>query len=192
MFCRILFVPKDAKAFLAWAISWANVYIWSSARLFRVSKYVQTCFGKLSDYLSGWAGQQLCDVATFCLEGGKPVFFKCLENFRQVVMRYEEENMLLIDNSTYKCHFNRLGSFIIVPNIQDRPSDYLSRVLKEFLTKWRDATDRPYVVARSFKNAPSTKEDRKVKAALDQGASKTTYLEYVDRPPPAPFKYRHH
>ena len=106
-------------------------------------------------------------------------------------MQYEEENMLLIDNNAYKCHFSCLGSFIIVLDIQNRPSDYLLIDLKQFVIKWRDATDRPFV-AQSFKNAPSTREDKRVKDALNQSASKTTYKKYKERPPLAPFKYRHH
>ncbi|MCO5550101.1 hypothetical protein L7F22_003580 [Adiantum nelumboides] len=35
-------VPKDAQDFIAWAVTWANVYIWSSAMLKRVGDRIRT------------------------------------------------------------------------------------------------------------------------------------------------------
>ena len=187
---RYLFVPKDLKEFFSWAVSWANVYIWSSAKVERVESVVHKGFAGIFVNFSGWAGQQLCDVGTFCMGGGKPVFFKCLQNFLAVVQRYDVANVLLVDNSMYKCHFNPPGSYIIVPGMEHRSSDYFSKDLKDFLTSWRDATDRP-ACALSFKNADSTRDDKYVATALERGAKKTSYERYRKGPKLKPMLFRY-
>lgn len=169
-------------------MGWANVYIWSSARLERVSRIVNAAFHGISDYFSAWCGHELCDVATFCMPGGKPVFFKVLQNFLKFVGRYGTRNVLLIDDSFYKCHYNPPGSYVIVPGIEDRRSDFLSRDLQEVLAKWRDATDRS---AFTFDNARPTSEDNYVKAALQQRGRTTSYQAYMRSPQLFPVSVKH-
>ncbi|MCO5594842.1 hypothetical protein L7F22_048876 [Adiantum nelumboides] len=86
------FVRKDAEQFLVLACYFANVFIWSLARLRNVERRVQRLFPSAAEWLSGLIGQELCDVANFNLSMGKPIFFKTLLNFWRKFPRYNEGN----------------------------------------------------------------------------------------------------
>ena len=186
---RYLFVPKDAISFLSWAVSWANVYFWSSAMLDRVDRRVTKAFGGIKKYFSGWAGQRLCDVGAYCLPGGSPAFFKVLQNFLDKVGRYGERNVLIIDKSTYKCHYNPPGTYIIVPSIEQRHTDWLTNDLLEWLIEWQKAEDKPDF-ATTFKNSDNTDVDKYVTRAIQEGEKKTSYEAFEIGPTLKPLKFR--
>ncbi|MCO5594727.1 hypothetical protein L7F22_048760 [Adiantum nelumboides] len=117
------FVCNDAKQFLVLACYFANMFIWSSARLRNVERRVQRLFPSAAEWLSGLIGEELCDVANFNLSMGKLVFFKNLLNFWCKFPRYNEGNTLLINDSRYKCALNRPGTYLVVP--KERKKDWL-------------------------------------------------------------------
>lgn len=175
---RWLSIPEDAQAFLAWICCWADVYIWSSAMLRKVEARLKSGFPAAKDYLSGWAGQELCEVGAYIFQDGKPVFFKKLETFLlEVEGRYHDGDILMIDDSRYKMSYNPNGSYIILPPFEKRPADYLTKDLAEWLIKWKEAEDHR-AFARTFDNATPTKEDMYVARAIDLGKKTMSFHDY--------------
>ncbi|MCO5555562.1 hypothetical protein L7F22_009107 [Adiantum nelumboides] len=74
------YVRKDAARFLAWASQIADVYIWSSMKLCNLEQKLKRCLPVGVKCLSGWLGQECCEVASFEFHGEKPepltVFFE--------------------------------------------------------------------------------------------------------------------
>lgn len=171
---RFLTVPKDAWAFLRWAMSFANVYIWSTAMLKTVEQRLLRGFPEIMNYFGGWAGQELCDAGKYVFPGFKPVFFKTLQNFLSLVDCPNDGRILIIDDSGYKVSGNPNGSYIIVPSIAKRQTDYLTTVLKKWLFGWFTASDCREV-AEDFERPPRTEDDRYVARAIAAGKPKISY-----------------
>lgn len=168
----LYFVRRDAEVFLLLACYFANVFIWSSARIKKVQKRVETLFRKAAPFLSGVIGQEQCEVADYTLPGGKPVFFKNLHDFWRRHPRYSESNTLLIDDSRYKCAINRPGTYLIVPQV--RTQDWMLNVLGVWLLKWNSATDR-LAFSECRDQLPSDDTDKYVYKKMKQRGGSMTY-----------------
>ena len=121
------------------ACQFANVFTWSSSKLKNVERRVHRLFHMAQPRLSGLIGQEFCDVANFDLSMGKPVFFKNLYMFWNFFPCYNEGNTLLIDDSRYKCTFNRPGTYFVV--LKERKKNWLIDELGAWLLKWNNAVD---------------------------------------------------
>lgn len=138
---RTNYVRKDAARFLAWASQIADVYIWSSMKLCNLEEKLKSCFPVAVKCLSGWLGQECCEVASFKFPGGKPVFFKALPVFfERHKGKYHEGNTLAIDDSWYKQMHNRTGTYVILP--KEKKADYMVDRLLLWLEQWVAAEDR--------------------------------------------------
>ena len=142
-----------------------------------MSDRIQRAFPGLADYCCGWAGQQLCEAGAYKFPGGKPVFFKNLEKFLSHVDRYRDGNILMIDDSIYKMTYNPAGTYIVLPSIQKRPGDYLTKELTQWLRKWYIADDHR-AFACTFDKPTATKEDSFVAKAVALGKPTLTYSDF--------------
>lgn len=176
-------MPKDAMRFITWTLEWANVYIWSCANLTKTEARAELIFGGARHRLSGIVGQQLCEVAKFSFRSGKPVFFKTLQNFLDQVQ--PSADVLLIDDSLYKCRFNPAGSYIIVPEIEKRAVDFFTTELASWLKDWKAAENRANF-ACSWKGPAATSMDAYVETGFRHGWCKMTYAAFAEHIPPLP------
>lgn len=161
------FVRKDAERFLLGASQICDVYVWSSMKLTNVQEKIKRCLPNAIKFLSGWLGQECCEVANFKFVKGKPVFFKTLAGFFQGYKdKYHEGNVLAIDDSWYKHMYNPAGTYVILP--KDRRNGYMVDALM-WLQQWRDAEDRAGLV-KSWKQPDRKAEDLFVAKHMEHGS----------------------
>ncbi|MCO5552839.1 hypothetical protein L7F22_006356 [Adiantum nelumboides] len=91
--------------------------------------------------LSGWLGQECCEVANFEFPGAKPVFFKPLFVFSERHSgKYHEGNTLTIDDSWYKHMHNRTSTNVVLP--KEKKVDYMVDRLFLWWEQWVAVEDR--------------------------------------------------
>ena len=138
------YVRADAEMFILQASQLAKIFIWSSCTMTNLGRKIDRCFPQAKRCLSGWAGQEMCHHASWKI-GTKPIFFKSLDTFWSSVDNFGKYNTLLLDDSRYKCHLNKKGTYVVLPNIEAQSEEQMETFLNtdvlQFLHTWVDAKE---------------------------------------------------
>ena len=122
----------------------AKVFLWSSYTLTNLSRRIDRCFPVVKVCLSGWAGQEMCHRASWQM-GNKPIFFKSLETFAKGMQGLGKYSTLLLDDSSYKNHLNKKGTYVVLLGIEQQSDEQMNGFLKndvlQFLYTWVDAKE---------------------------------------------------
>lgn len=141
----VYYIRNDVDQFLLTAAKMAHVYIWSSKLLENLRECIEIAFPLAKHWIKGAFGQQLCTTTSKPFPSRKPIFFKNLKNFWELVEGFNADNTLIVDNSLYKVSRNPPGTFIVVPSMSDQPEEQMDRFLfgdlGDWLLKWLNSID---------------------------------------------------
>lgn len=162
-----VFIMHGASKFLRWSINKFTAFIWSCIWLHNISKLLRDTFLDYENKLVGcFLSQQDCGKEEGNLKVPKiewPIFYEFLKDFLHVHQMFNENNTLIVDDSTYKCFKNPHYYCLIIQKVAamerlERQGFSLYRIVK-WLWNWLLANFHPRYAMDNNLGLPLDKEN---------------------------------
>lgn len=168
---------QNVHEFLDWCIQFFDVFIWSACRRNKVFQIIDKVFPEQKPKFAGILSQEHCSKATWLMHD-RVVFFKDLEKFWTHYPLYNTKNTLIIDDSHYKVFDNKIGSWLIVPELYHQHSkemcNFLKGDLRDWLFLWLQNENRQmYTDNNAFEETPNQFSDDVMKKWYEEAKAET-------------------
>ena len=118
-----LFIMPEATMFLLWCMDNFTIFIWSTTSEQRMENLFKLAFPEIYSRLRGnFLNQAHCKPHNNweTIPGtDKPILFKCLSDFWDIHTMFNDENTVIVEDSTYTCFKNPRHCYLIIPKFEN-------------------------------------------------------------------------